>query len=67
MESLLLLIGRIAGIVGLIVSGWAAITRVSGAYHTGGFPVGTLLLGGITAMVAACLFLLLALTQRSRR
>ena len=26
-----------------------------------------LLLGGITAMVAACLFLLLVLTQRSRR
>ena len=67
MESLLLWMGRVAGIVGLMVSGWAAFSRVTGAYHAGGFQVGTLLLGGITAMLAACLFLLLALTQRSRR
>ena len=67
METLLLWIGRIVGIVGLLLSGWAAFSRVTGAYYAGGFQVGTLLLGGITAMLAACLFLLLALTQRSRR
>ena len=67
MESLLLIVGRVAGIVGLILSGWATFLRVTGAYHAGGFQVGTILLGGITAMLAACLFLLLALTQRSRR
>jgi hypothetical protein len=67
MESLLLWIGRIAGVAGLILSGWATLSRVTGAYYAGGFQVGTLLLGGITAMLAACLLLLLALTQRSRR
>ena len=67
MESLLLWMGRVAGIVGLILSGWATFSRVTGAYHAGGFQVGTILLGGITAMLAACLFLLLVLTQRSRR
>ena len=67
MESLLLWMGRVAGIVGLILSGWATFSRVTGAYYAGGFQVGTILLGGITAMLAACLFLLLVLTQRSRR
>ena len=67
MESLLLWIGRIVGIAGLILSGWAAFSRVTGAYHAGGFQVGTLLLGGMAAVLAACFFLLLALTQRSRR
>ena len=67
MESLLLMIGRVAGIAGLIVSGGATLFRVTGAYHPGGFQVGTLLLGGITAMLAACLLLLLVLTQRPRR
>ena len=67
MESLLLWIGRVAGVAGLILSGWATLSRVTGAYYAGGFQVGTLLLGGITAMLAACLLLLLVLTQRSRR
>ena len=67
MESLLLWIGRIVGIAGLILSGWAAFSRVTGAYYAVGLQVGTLLLGGITAIVTACLFLLLVLTQRSRR
>jgi hypothetical protein len=67
MESLLLWIGRIAGVAGLILSGWASVSRVTGAYYAGGYQVGTLLLGGITAMLAACLLFLLVLTQRSRR
>jgi hypothetical protein len=67
MESLLLWIGRIAGIVGLALSAWAAYARLTGAYFAGGFQVGTLLLAGMTAMLVACLCLLLVLTERIRR
>jgi hypothetical protein len=67
MESLLLWMGRIAGIVGLALSAWAAYQRLTGAYFTGGFQVGTLLLAGMTGMLVACLCLLLVLTQRPRR
>ena len=64
MESILLWIGRIAGIVGLAVSAWAAIARLQGAYFAGGFQIGTLLLGGMTGMIIACFCLLLALTMK---
>ena len=67
MESLLLWTGRIAGIVGLALSTWAAYQRLTGAFFAGGFQVGTLLLAGMTGMLVACLCLLLVLTGRSRR
>jgi hypothetical protein len=67
MESLLLWTGRIAGIGGLVLSAWAAYSRLTGAYFAGGFQIGTLLLAGMTGMLIACLCLLLVLTERSRR
>lgn len=67
MESLLLWIGRIAGITGLALSAWAAYSRLSGAYFAGGFQIATLLLAGMTGMLIACLCLLLVLTERTRR
>ena len=67
MESLLLWIGRIAGIAGLALSAWAAYSRLTGAYFAGGFQTGTLLLAGMTGMLIACLCLLLVLTDRMRR
>jgi hypothetical protein len=67
MESLLLWTGRIAGIVGLLISAWAVFQRLNGAFFAAGFQVGTLLLAGITGMLFACLCLLLVLTERARR
>ena len=67
MESLLLWVGRIAGIGGLVLSAWAAFARLRGAYFAGGFQIGTLLLVGMTGMLVACFCLLLVLTQRPRR
>jgi len=67
MESLLLWIGRIAGIAGLAVSAWAACSRLLGSYFAGGFQIGTLLLAGMTGMLIACLCLLLVLIERTRR
>jgi hypothetical protein len=67
METLLLWVGRISGVAGLILSAWAALARLRGAYFAGGFQIGTLLLVGMTGMLVACLCLLLVLTQRPRR
>ena len=67
MESILLWIGRIAGLGGLILSGWAAIARLQGAYFAGGFQIGTLLLVGMTGIIIACFCLLLVLTMRPRQ
>ena len=67
MESILLWIGRIAGIAGLLLSGWAAIARLQGAYFAGGFQIGTLLLVGMTGLITACFCLLFVLTMRPRR
>jgi hypothetical protein len=67
MESVLLWLGRIAGLASLILSAWAAYSRLTGAYFAGGFQIGTLLLVGMMGMLVACFFLLLVLTQRKRR
>jgi hypothetical protein len=67
MESLLLWVGRIAGVGSMILSAWAAYARLTGAYFLGGFQIGTLLLVGMMGMLVACFFLLVVLTQRKRR
>ena len=67
METVLLWIGRIAGVGGLVLSAWAAFARLTGAYFAGGFQIGTLLLVGMTGMLVACLCLLLVLTLRPKR
>jgi hypothetical protein len=67
MEILLLWAGRLAGLAGVLICGWAAFHRLSGDFYAGGFQVGTLLLAGIAAMVFACVLFLMVLTNRPRR
>ena len=67
MESLLLWMGRIAGVLGIAISIWAAFSRLTGGYYVGGFQIGTLLLAGMTAMLVACICFLMVLTDRVRR
>jgi hypothetical protein len=62
--DMLLGIGRIAGIVGLLVCLVAVGVRLGGSYLLGGFPVVTLFTGGIAAMVAGCFCLLWVMTTR---
>jgi hypothetical protein len=63
--DMLLGIGRIAGIVGVLVCLVAVGVRLGGSYLLGGFPVGTLFSGGIAAMVAGCFcFLWVIVTRR---
>lgn len=64
MNQFLLLSGRVAGLVGLVLIAVAVAVRLTGAYWLGGFQVGTLLLGGTAALVAGCFALLLVLTSR---
>jgi len=67
MESLLRWIGRLAGVCGILVSAWAGFARLTGSFFAGGYPVGALLLAGMTGLLVACFCLLLVLTQRTRR
>jgi len=67
MEILLLWVGRLAGLAGALLCGWAALTRLSGSFFAGGFQIGTLLLAGMAAMLVACVCFLMILTSRSRR
>lgn len=66
MNSVLLLMGRLAGVAGLLLCIVAFGVRVTGTYFLGGFQLGTLLLTGIAAMVAGCFCLLLVLTAGSK-
>jgi hypothetical protein len=59
------LIGRLAGIVGVLICALAVIARFGNNYLLGGFQVGTLFLAGIAAMVAGCFCLLWSLAQRT--
>lgn len=67
MEGLLLWVGRLAALGGILLCAWATYTRLSGAYFTAGFQTGTLLLGGMAAMVFACICFLQVLIGRPRR
>lgn len=66
MNSLLLLVGRLAGAAGLLLCIVAFGVRLTGVYFLGGFQLGTLLLAGIAAMIAGCFCLLLTLTSESK-
>jgi hypothetical protein len=63
MDSVLLWIGRIGGLLGVLVAAVAVAVRASGSYSLGGFQVGTLLVAGIAAMVFGCLCFLAVLTS----
>ena len=62
--DILLKLGRIAGVGGVLLCIASVAVRLSGAYRIGGFEVGTLLQGGIAAMVLGCLCFLAVLSQR---
>ncbi len=65
METLLVWIGRLAATVGVIVCAVAAAVRLSGSFWLGGFQLGTLLLGGMAAMLVGCICFLAVLTNRA--
>jgi hypothetical protein len=66
MDALLLLLGRVAGIGGLLLCITAVVLRLAGKYYLGTFQLATLLQGGMAATVLGCFFLLLALTAQGK-
>jgi len=62
-ERLLLWLGRIGGVVGVLLCAIAMLARLRGIYTLQGFQVGTLLLAGIGAMVLGCLGYLAAIAE----
>jgi hypothetical protein len=66
MRKLLLWMGRVGGVVGVILCAIAVIVRLRGAYNFDGFQVGTLLLAGMAAMIFGCLGYLASLAERGR-
>ena len=66
MQALLLWIGRLAGLIGVIVCAAAGLSRLSGSWSIGSFQVGTMLQAGMAAMVLGCLAYCASLAERSR-
>jgi hypothetical protein len=66
MDAFLLLLGRVAGISGLLLCLAAAALRFAGRFYLGTFQVTTLLQAGIGAIILGCFFLLLTLTAQGR-
>lgn len=64
MNATLLLLGRLAGFIGLILCLVAGFARLAGWHWFGSFEIVTLLQIGIGGMVFGCFCLLLALTGR---
>ena len=67
MENLLLLVGRLAGLIGVVLCVCAFVGRLTGTWALGGFQIGTVLQGGIAAMLLGCLAYCAHLAERSRR
>jgi hypothetical protein len=66
MNNLLRWTGRIAGIVGVLLCAVSFFGRLGGVWTLGGFQVGTVLQGGIAAMVLGCLAYLALLVDAAR-
>lgn len=67
MDSLLLWVARLAGIVGVLLGAFAVAMRLQGTYMAGGFQTGTLLLGAIAAMTLGTLCYAASIAERPRR
>jgi hypothetical protein len=55
---------RSAGLIGVILSIVAGLSRVSGRYQLGGYQAITLLQAGTTVMVLGCLLYLASIAER---
>jgi hypothetical protein len=66
MQGLLIWAARIAAVAGVALIATAVMARVSGVYSLGGFESGTILQGGMAAVLLACLGYLTALAERAK-
>jgi hypothetical protein len=66
MSSLLMWCGRLAGVAGFLMVLVAAGARLTGQWRVGDLSVGTLLMGGVAAMVAATLAYVASMAEQRR-
>jgi hypothetical protein len=67
MGTLLLWVGRLAGIAGVLLCALAVALRFRSVYNVAGFQIGTLLLAGIAVMLVGCLAYLALMVERPRK
>ena len=65
MQALLLWIGRLAGVIGVIVCAGAFFARLGGTWTLGSFQVGAVLQAGMAGMLLGCLAYCASLAERS--
>jgi hypothetical protein len=65
MNNFMLILGRLLGFAGVLISVLSIGARLLGHFFVAGFQTGTLFQTGLGAMMAGCLCLLLVLTSRS--
>ena len=63
MQSALLWVGRLAGLLGVLLVIAAILRRISGTHYLGGLQIGTVLQGGIAATLLGCLAYLIVLVE----
>ena len=66
MNTLLLRGGQVLGVIGLVLVAVAVLLRLTGIYLVAGFESGSVLLGGIATLAAACFALLWVLVERTK-
>lgn len=54
LQDLLIWIGRITGVLGVLMTVVAVGARLTGTFHVGGFEAGTLMQAGMAVMLVAC-------------
>lgn len=67
LQTFLLWVGRLAGLLGVLVCAVAVVARLSGSYELMGFQSGTVMQAGVAVMVLGCLGYLALLVRRSKR
>jgi len=67
MQMILLWIGRLSGLVGVLLCAAAVLGRIGGTFWFAGFQVGTILQGGIAVMLVGCLSYVAAIAEWSRK
>lgn len=65
--GIVLKLGQLSGIFGVLLCVTSLLFRLKGTYWIGGFQVGTILQGGIAALVFGCFCLLVVLVQETRK
>ena len=66
MNGLLVWTGRLAGVLGVVLTVAAIACRALSVYYVGRLQVGTVLQAGIAVMVIACVAYLASIAERPR-